>query len=139
MLTLKHNDKASLGFSLIELMIVVAIMAVLMAVALPAYQQQSLRANRAAAQAEMLTVANLQQQYLLANRQYLDAAALAAAGYTPDPAVARYYQSRLTVGTGLVPTYALRLVPVGSQQSDGWLQLDGQGNYSSEFSNKWWR
>ena len=27
----------------------------------------------------------------------------------------------------------------GSQQADGWLQLDGDGNYSSQYEGKWWR
>lgn len=137
MLTLNRRACHSYGFSLIELMIVVAIIAVLMTIALPAYQQQSMRATRAAAQAEMLTVANLQEQYLLANRQYLDAAGLLAAGYTPDPVVARHYQTDMTLATGPVPAYALRLVPFGAQQADGWLQVDSQGNFTSEFDDRW--
>ena len=42
------------GFTLIELMTVVVIVAVLLLVALPAYQNYMLRAHRAAAKAEML-------------------------------------------------------------------------------------
>jgi type IV pilus assembly protein PilE len=132
---ISHNS----GFTLIELMVVVVIIAVLMTIALPAYQKQAMRASRAAAQAEMLEVASLQQQYLLSNRRYMDATALAAAGYAPDPVVARYYQSRLTVGIGPVPAYELRLTPLGTQRSDGWLQVDSEGNYSSQFRHKWWR
>jgi type IV pilus assembly protein PilE len=139
MLTRIGRVANSEGFTLIELMIAVVIIAVLMTIALPAYQQQSMLAARAAAQAQMLEVANLQQQYLLANRKYMDAAALAAAGYTPDPVVARHYASRLTVGAGAIPTYQLRLTPFGAQGGDGWLQVDGQGNYSAQYNGRWWR
>jgi type IV pilus assembly protein PilE len=139
MLTRTGSVANNKGFTLIELMIAVVITAVLMTIALPAYQKQSMRAHRAAAQAQMLEVANLQQQYLLANRKYMDAAALAAVGYTPDPVVARHYTSHLTVGAGAIPTYQLRLTPFGAQGADGWLQVDGQGNYSAQYSNRWWR
>ncbi len=139
MLTRRTFAAGSSGFSLIELMIVVVIVAVLMTVALPVYQHQMMRSNRAAAQAEMLEIAGLQQQHLLATRRYMDASALAAAGHTLDSAVSKHYRSSLVLGTGAAPGYQLRFTPTGSQQADGWLQLDGDGNYSSQYEGKWWR
>ena len=56
------------GFSLIELMVVVAIITILAVIAYPSYTQYLIRANRSAAQAEMLDIANRQQQFLLTNR-----------------------------------------------------------------------
>ena len=58
------------GFTLIELMIVVAIVSILIMVVLPGYQNQVMRGHRSAAKAEMLEIANRQQQFLLANRAY---------------------------------------------------------------------
>ena len=57
--------KSKHGFTLIELMIAVAIVGILAAVAYPAYTQYMIRANRAAAQSEMMDIANRQQQFLL--------------------------------------------------------------------------
>ena len=41
------KNKAQQGFTLIELMIVIAILAILMAIAIPAYQDYTIRAKRA--------------------------------------------------------------------------------------------
>ena len=49
------------GFSLIELMVVVLILAVVVTVALPAYQGYVARANQAMAQSYLLDVAQMQQ------------------------------------------------------------------------------
>ena len=58
------------GFSLLELMIVVAIVAILAAVAYPSYQQHIVRNNRAAAQQYLLEVSSLQHQFILDTRTY---------------------------------------------------------------------
>ncbi len=58
------------GFTLIELMIVVAIVAILAAVAIPSYQQHVVKSNRSATQSFMLTVANREEQLMLDMRSY---------------------------------------------------------------------
>jgi prepilin-type N-terminal cleavage/methylation domain-containing protein len=55
------------GFTLIELMIVVAIVAILAAVAYPAYTSHVRKAHRAAAQSCLMDLAQKQTQYLLDN------------------------------------------------------------------------
>jgi len=58
------------GFTLIEVMIVVAIVAILAAVALPSYKQHVVRAARVQAQAELLDLASLQEKIFLNSNAY---------------------------------------------------------------------
>jgi type IV pilus assembly protein PilE len=62
--------KAHSGFTLIEVMIVVAIIGILAGIAYPSYQSYVLRSHRSAAQQFMLTVASRQEQRLLDAREY---------------------------------------------------------------------
>ncbi len=70
------NINAARGFTLIELMITVAVVGILAAIALPSYTAYIVRSNRATAHTEMMDIANRQQQYLLANRSYATASEL---------------------------------------------------------------
>lgn len=60
------------GFTLVELLIVIAIMGVLMSIALPAYQNSVLRSGRAEAKSELLQVASDQERYFSNFNTYVD-------------------------------------------------------------------
>jgi type IV pilus assembly protein PilE len=62
--------KKTSGFTLIELMIVVAIIAILVAVALPSYRSYVIKAKRADATNMLTDIANQQIQYFMDNRAY---------------------------------------------------------------------
>ena len=65
--------KKTNGFTLIELMIVVAIVAILAAIAIPAYGRYALRANRADAQAAMMEVSGAMERFYASKYSYVDA------------------------------------------------------------------
>lgn len=65
------NDKY--GFTLIELMIVVAIFAILASIAYPSYQEHVRKTKRIDAQAEMMTIAHSLSQFKAVNHNYSSA------------------------------------------------------------------
>ena len=115
------------GFTLIELMITTAIVAILAAVAYPSYTRYIVRSNRTAAQAQMMDIANREQQFLLANRAYATKAALEASGYSVPTNVSTRYSYDITVGTSAVPSYTITFTGTETQVGDGALTLNSEG------------
>ena len=112
-------------------MIVVAIVAILLAVALPAYQNQMMRGHRAAAKSEMMEIANKQQQYLLANRAYATTVvtneSMPEISYSLPDEVKTKYTLGITVDNTALPIYTLQFTAIGSQASDGNLTINSEG------------
>tara|TARA_R110002110_G_scaffold245617_1_gene461955 strand:- start:14459 stop:14878 length:420 start_codon:yes stop_codon:yes gene_type:complete len=129
MMLTKSIRRAQGGVTLIELMVVIAIVAILVGVALPAYQNQVLRGHRTAAKTEMLDIANRQQQFLLSDRAYASKAELVASGYTLPADVAARYSWDISVDNTGVPTFTISFTPQGAQVEDGAaaLTLDSEG------------
>lgn len=131
----------SAGFTLIEVMITVAIVAILMAVALPSYREHVVRSNRAAVEGFMLEVANRQERYLLDNRSYADS--LTTLGMSVSPEISPNYTVTVTnAGVGLV--YTVTATPIGSQAASdtqcGTLTLNNLGTKTaSGGGDRCWR
>ncbi len=113
---------ASHGYTLIELMVVVAIIGILAIIAYPSYTHYVTRANRSAAESFIMSVANKQEQYLLDARQYAgvaadpgDATGLATLGMTPPPEVSRNYDIMIGRVALNPPDYKVTAVPRGNQ------------------------
>ena len=117
------TQRKQYGVTLIELMIVVAVVAILMAVAVPSYQQYVIRANRSAVQTFMLAIANKQEQFILDRRQYAtgaDIAEIAAAlsVQPPDATVQQNYGVNIAHREGNTRTYLITATPrTGSTQA----------------------
>jgi type IV pilus assembly protein PilE len=116
------------GFTLIELMITVAIVGILAAIAYPSYTSYVRKGVRRAAQAQMLDIANREQQFLLANRAYASYAALTGSGYALPPELnGKYTTPTITVGAGTVPAFTITFTAAGSQLVDGDLTFNSEG------------
>jgi type IV pilus assembly protein PilE len=117
-----------MGFTLIELMITVAVIAILTAVAMPSYRHYVTRSKRTAAQAAMMDLANREQQYLIANRVFADTTALTTNGYALPEEVRGGYTWAVTTSTPSngPPTFLITLTPIGAQAHDGPLTLNEQ-------------
>ena len=123
------------GFTLVELMIVVAIVAVLAAVAFPAYDYQIRKGHRAEAQQFMVEIANRETQYLLDARNYaVGATAVADLTLTVPTTVSTFYTIKIENGTGgttvsVPPSFMITATPIAGtkQASDGILTLTDTG------------
>lgn len=124
---LKHS-----GFTLVELVIVVAILGLLVSVAVPSYQQYITRANRADAKDKLAEVMFQMERFATRNRTYtLDMTAL---GFDADPAISTegFYSvdSALCPGaTEITNCVLVTATPVAGevQAGDGNLSIDSRG------------
>ena len=127
---MRSTPRQSTGFTLIELMIVIAIVGILAALAYPAYQDHIRKSNRAAEQAFMMDVAQRQQNYMMNNRSYATSLATLGIGLPED--VSPHYAvggASLGVAAGPPATFNLQLDPVSGsiQAGDGSLCLTNAG------------
>ena len=98
------------GFTLIELMIAVAIIGILLRLALPAYQNSVMKSRRADAKTALLDLAQREERYLATTNQYTTSApALGYAGTATVTAAAP-----MTIQNGSASFYTLEVATSSS-------------------------
>lgn len=121
------KSRYNYGFTIIELMIALAIVGILSAIALPAYQDYVIRSNRAAAAACLTEFAQFMERNYTQNMRYDSVGFALPELQCADQLSARYQFS--SVGAALAQrAYTLQAVPTTLQQDDcGTLTLDQAG------------
>lgn len=127
---------ASGGFTLIEIMIVVAIIAILASIALPSYQQHILATNRATAKACMSEFAQAYERRYTTNMTYAGADIVLGC-QTEANLDDRYTLTAADTAT----TYTITATPIGAQLKDtqcGTLTLNQSGTKTATDVGKCW-
>lgn len=123
--------KLSKGFTLIELMVVVVVVAILAAVAMPNYQSYVLRSHRTVAINALLDLGSRQARYYTTNNTYT--ATLTDLGYAtgtislPSAGDVRY---TITVGPSLIPLSTIQTTFTATATRAGAQESDTCGNYT---------
>lgn len=153
------------GFTLIELMIVIAIIGILVSIVLPGYRNYILESQRTDTQGQMLQMLELQERFFIDRFRYTTTlngsfAAGTGLGYATDPVVVSYNgTAAFNIAIQTCPVHALypdisvpttdhldrcfRIIatPVGNQVNDGGMVIDNRGrkvlDYQSEQPQDW--
>lgn len=102
------------GFTLMELMIVVAIMGILVAIALPSYQSHVLRTRRVTAASCLMELAQQMERQYATGMSYV--VALPAASCRND--LTGFYTFAFATGEPTASTYEIEASPAGAQAGD---------------------
>ena len=132
----------SRGFTLIELMIVIVIIGILFAVALPSYQSSVLRGHRADAQGILMDISAREERFMAQNNTYTtDINTAAGLNIGTTTSNNGYYNlSVAACGGGIATCYLLTATATGGQANDtdcATITLSSTGVTSGTTANCW--
>jgi type IV pilus assembly protein PilE len=118
--------RTSHGFTLIELMITVAIVAILAAVAIPTYKDHIARGRRAEASAVLVEVNQYMQRYYSSNDGYTSTVPSSLENVPRGATTGLTYQISAAINTA---SYTITAAPIGAMSTDtcGNLLITSQG------------
>lgn len=132
-------EKQQSGFSLIELMVVVAIIGILSSIAYPSYLEYVRKARRSDAQQHLMALAQQNQQYFIDQRAYASTPSTLLA--TPT-SVSTYYTLAINVNAGPPASFSIDAVPTtaGGQNLDacGTLTIASSGARTASSGTSCW-
>jgi type IV pilus assembly protein PilE len=113
------------GFTLIELMIVVAIIGILVAIAYPSYQEHIKAGHRSEAESDLSELAQFMERYYTENNKY-DGVTMPFT-QSPRPPATKLYTISVTASGD---TYTITASPTGTMSGDrcNSLTIDQTGN-----------
>jgi len=112
---MRRAPAVSRGFTLIELVITISVLALLAGIAIPAYQDYVQRGRRSEAMSQLVEIANRQEQfYSDGNFRYTGTLSVLSFDTTSLPG--GYY--RLSIPTATTGSYTLRADAQGTQADD---------------------
>jgi type IV pilus assembly protein PilE len=113
------------GFTLVELIMVIAVIGILMAIAIPSYNSSTTKARRADGQTALMDVMVRQERFYTENNTYTtNLADLPAQDTSPE---GHYTITAAGCGAGIASCVILTATPGAAQAGDGALTLNSRG------------
>lgn len=128
------------GFTLIELVIAVAIIAIISAIAYPSYMDHVRETRRSVAKADLMELAQWMERQYAADFSYLEGGGAPALPFAQSPRNGTAYYNLNFNGNVTASAYSLQAVPVGDQANDncGTLRINQTGAKSSTAGANCW-
>ena len=136
---IRADGSRSRGFTLIELMIALAVVAILVRIAFPSYQAYVVRSSRQAAQSELVALANAQERIFLNSNFYACSVALPYTGQSTSTSglgvsTGKSKDGRYTLAVVSTcdvatqpQTFTLKATAIGAQAGNGDLTIEETG------------